>query len=123
MCRRRCAICASSTSSIALSRCCASSRDYMRFISTRGRAPELDFAGALLEGLARDGGLYVPDALPKLPGELPSSYVDVAAIVTGLDHDVLREAYATFDHRDVCPVVQLDDHLWLQELWHAPTLA
>ena len=55
----------------------------MKLVSTRGRAPELDFAGALLEGLARDGGLYVPDALPKLPGELPASYVDVAAAVTG----------------------------------------
>jgi threonine synthase len=95
----------------------------VKFVSTRGRAPELDFAGALLEGLARDGGLYVPDALPKLPSELPSEYVDVAAIVTELDIDVLREAYATFDHPDVCPVVQLDDDLWVQELWHGPTLA
>ena len=95
----------------------------MRFVSTRGRAPELDFAGALLEGLARDGGLYVPDVLPKLPGELPSDYVDVAATVTGVDSDVLREAYSTFDHPDVCPVVQLDDELWVQELWHGPTLA
>jgi len=95
----------------------------VKFVSTRGRAPELDFAGALLEGLARDGGLYVPDALPKLPSELPPDYVDVAAIVTELDIDVLREAYATFDHPDVCPVVQLDDDLWVQELWHGPTLA
>ncbi|HEV3227116.1 MAG TPA: pyridoxal-phosphate dependent enzyme, partial [Acidimicrobiales bacterium] len=95
----------------------------MRFVSTRGRAPELDFEGALLEGLARDGGLYVPDALPELPGELPTSYVDVAAIVTGLDAGVLAEAYATFDHPAVCPVVALDDGLWVQELWHGPTLA
>jgi len=95
----------------------------VKFVSTRGRAPELDFAGALLEGLARDGGLYVPDALPKLPGELPSDYVDVAAVVTELDVEVLREAYATFDHPDVCPVVQLDEDLWVQELWHGPTLA
>ena len=95
----------------------------MNFVSTRGRAPELDFAGALLEGLARDGGLYVPDALPKLPSEMPSSYVDVAAVVTELDIAVLREAYATFDHPDVCPVVQLDDGVWVQELWHGPTLA
>ena len=95
----------------------------MNFVSTRGRAPELDFAGALLEGLARDGGLYVPGTLPKLPGELPSDYVDVAAVVTEVDVEVLREAYATFDHPDVCPVVQLDDDLWVQELWHGPTLA
>ena len=95
----------------------------MNFVSTRGRAPELDFAGALLEGLARDGGLYVPDALPKLPSEMPSSYVDVAAVVTELDIAVLRDAYATFDHPDVCPVAQLDDGVWVQELWHGPTLA
>ena len=95
----------------------------MKFVSTRGSAPELDFAGALLEGLARDGGLYVPDTLPKLPSELPSSYVDVAAIVTGLDVEVLGHAYATFDDPAVCPVRQLDDGLWVQELWHGPTLA
>jgi len=95
----------------------------VKLVSTRGRAPELDFADALLEGLARDGGLYVPDTLPKLPSELPSSYVDVAATVTGIDTGVLAEAYSTFDHPDVCPVVQLDDHLWVQELWHGPTLA
>jgi threonine synthase len=93
------------------------------FRSTRGRAPELDFNDVLLEGLARDGGLYVPDKLDRLPSELPSSYVGVAAAVTGVDESVLTEAYATFDDADVCPVVQLDDSLWVQELWHGPTLA
>ena len=95
----------------------------MRYVSTRGAAPVLEFSDVLLEGLGRDGGLYVPETLGKLPGDLPSSYVDVAATVTGLDADVLSAAYATFDHPDVCPVVQLDDHLWVQELWHGPTLA
>jgi threonine synthase len=93
------------------------------FVSTRGRAPELSFEDAVLEGLARDGGLYVPDTLPKLPGELPSSYVDVAHAVTNVDVDIVRDAYATFDHPDVCPVVPLDDNLWVQELWHGPTLS
>jgi threonine synthase len=95
----------------------------MRYVSTRGAAPVLEFSDVLLEGLARDGGLYVPDAVGKLPGELPSSYVDVAAIVTGIESDVLTEAYATFDHPEVCPVRQLDERLWVQELWHGPTLA
>jgi threonine synthase len=94
-----------------------------KYISTRGRAPELDFEDAVLEGLARDGGLYVPESLPKLPGELPDSYVDVATAVTGVDAVTVADAYSTFDHDDVCPVVQLDDHLWVQELWHGPTLA
>jgi threonine synthase len=95
----------------------------VRFISTRGRAPELGFDDVLLEGLARDGGLYVPDKLDQLPVEMPSSYVDVAALVTGVDLAVLTETYATFDHPDVCPVVQLDENFWVQELWHGPTLA
>ncbi|HEX2384101.1 MAG TPA: threonine synthase [Acidimicrobiales bacterium] len=94
-----------------------------KYISTRGRAPELDFEDAVLEGLARDGGLYVPETLPKLAGDVPASYVDVATTVTGIDPATVAEAYATFDHDDVCPVVQLDDRLWVQELWHGPTLA
>ena len=95
----------------------------MRYVSTRGKAPVLEFSDVLLEGLARDGGLYVPDPIGKLPGELPATYVDIAAAVTGIEADVLAEAYATFDHPDVCPVLKLDDNLWVQELWHGPTLA
>ena len=57
------------------------------------------------------------------PGELPASYVDVASSITGVDGDLVADAYATFDHDDVCPVVQLDDRLWVQELWHGPTLS
>jgi threonine synthase len=77
----------------------------------------------VLEGLARDGGLYVPDVVSKLPGELPASYVDVAATITEVDAGLVRDAYATFDHPAVCPVVQLDESLWIQELWHGPTLS
>ena len=95
----------------------------MKFVSTRGQAPELSFEDVLLEGLARDGGLYVPEKMDQLPSKLPDSYVDVAELVTGIDRKVLTDAYASFDHPDVCPVVKLDDHLWVQELWHGPTLA
>jgi threonine synthase len=95
----------------------------VRFVSTRGRAPVLEFADVLLEGLARDGGLYVPDPIGKLPGDLPSSYAELAAAVTGIDVALLIDAYSGFDHPDVCPVVQLDEGFWVQELWHGPTLA
>jgi threonine synthase len=95
----------------------------LRYVSTRGQAPVLEFSDVLLEGLARDGGLYVPDVIGKLPGDLPASYVDIAAAVTGIEADLFADAYATFDHADVCPVLQLDDDLWVQELWHGPTLA
>jgi len=95
----------------------------MKFVSTRGRAPALGFDDVLLEGLARDGGLYVPDGLPKLGADVRGSYVDVAAAVTGIERGVLEAAYATFDDPEVCPVRALDEGLWVQELWHGPTLA
>jgi threonine synthase len=104
----------------------------MKYVSTRGRAPVLDFADVLLEGLARDGGLYVPEKIPSVP-EVPAdaSYVDLAtAVITPYVSDMpdladhVAAAYATFDDPAVCPVVELvPGHLYVQELWHGPTLA
>jgi len=106
----------------------------VRYVSTRGRAPELGFADVLLAGLASDGGLYVPAEWPSLPDldGLPT-YADVAAAVMApfvgdeIDADVFRalchDAYATFDHDAVVPLVQLDHDAWVQELFHGPTLA
>jgi threonine synthase len=106
-----------------------------RYVSTRGVAPELGFGDVLLAGLATDGGLYVPAEWPTLePGwDAPGRpYADVAVDVMWpyVDgsmerEDLVRmvgEAYATFDHPDVCPVVELGD-LHLLELFWGPTLA
>ncbi len=110
----------------------------MRYVSTRGAAPALDFAGVTLAGLAADGGLYVPDAWPTLSRHeiaalagLP--YWRTAAIVLqpfvgdALAPDELsalcETAYARFAHRAVTPLVQLDARHWLLELFHGPTLA
>ena len=109
----------------------------MRYVSTRGRAPELGFGDVLLAGLADDGGLYVPAAWPEVPGlpapGEPSDYASVAAAVMGpfvapdIDDEVLdrlcRESYATFRHPAVAPLVQIDHDHWLLELFHGPTLA
>jgi threonine synthase len=90
----------------------------------------LEFADVLLEGLARDGGLYVPESVPPIEPIHPTRYEKCATAVMGPyvggfeDFTTLVEAaYAGFDHPVVCPVVQLDDDLWVQELWHGPTLA
>lgn len=104
--------------------------------SSRGRAPELGFADVLLTGLAPDGGLFLPTDWPTLPAHTvstSSSYVGLAAEVIqpfvggalGREdlHSILEDAYATFDHPDVCPLVQLDDGHHLMELFHGPTLA
>jgi len=110
----------------------------MRYISTRGQAPVRDFAGVLLAGLAEDGGLYVPEAWPRLtPGDLRGlrglPYHELAARVLmpfvggcipfATLQAMCRDAYAGFGHPAVVPLVQLDASLWAQELFHGPTLA
>lgn len=107
----------------------------MRYLSTRGSCPPVGFDGALIGGLAPDGGLYVPEEWPAIDVH-PSveRYTDVAVEVfapyvsPALSRDELRglveEAYATFSDPEVCPVRPLDDAgLHLLELFHGPTLA
>lgn len=104
----------------------------MKYVSTRGGAPELGFADVLLSGLASDGGLYVPTEWPELP-PLGDDYAATATSIMSayigndIPHQVLAElvrgAYATFRHPAVAPLVQIDDDLWIQELFHGPTLA
>ncbi len=106
----------------------------MKYISTRGEAPVLEFGGMLLAGLASDGGLYVPDEWPAQPRVgVAATYAEtavammapyVAPSITEAELAVMvAEAYATFSHPDVCPVRPLDDGLWLLELFWGPTIA
>ena len=106
----------------------------MRYVSTRGQAPELGFADVLLAGLAPDGGLYVPVEWPTLPAVLPTgSYQELAAAVmapfigSDIPADVFRrlvdEAYSTFRHEAVTPLRQLGADDWLLDLAQGPTLA
>jgi threonine synthase len=110
----------------------------LRYVSTRGEAPELGFEDVLLTGLARDGGLYVPVSWPVLsPARLKdlrgAPYEDVAlavmspfigdAIPPAELKDMIGKAYQAFGHPAVAPLKQLDDNQWLLELFHGPTLA
>ena len=109
----------------------------MRYVSTRGKAPELGFADTLLAGLASDGGLYVPADWPALPSievlDGCASYATTAAAVLApfvggeIAADDLaamcNAAYATFEHEAVVPLVQIGHDQWLAELFHGPTLA
>jgi threonine synthase len=110
----------------------------MRYISTRGRAAALDFEGATLAGLASDGGLYVPQSWPQMTREEIAalaglSYAQTAARVMrpfvagslsdGQLEDLCDNAYGSFAHAAVTPLVQLDHQHWLLELFHGPTLA
>jgi threonine synthase len=109
----------------------------MRYVSTRGQAPELGFEDVLLAGLASDGGLYVPAGWPSLPADAPGwaglPYAAVAEKVIApyvddaLGADVLgpmlAETYAAFDNPAVAPIEDLGGGLHLMELFHGPTLA
>ena len=110
----------------------------MEYISTRGSAPSLDFAGATLAGLASDGGLYVPREWPRFSeAEIAAMaglpYAQLAArimapfVAGSLTEERLLElttaAYGRFSHAAVTPLVQLDEQQWLLELFHGPTLA
>lgn len=110
----------------------------MRYVSTRGEAPVLGFSDVMLTGLARDGGLYVPETWPQLsPASIAAlfgrPYSEVAAEIirhfTGgeiSDTDLARmanDAYATFRHPAVVPLTQAGSRSFILELFHGPTLA
>ncbi len=110
----------------------------MRYISTRGRAPALNFEDAMLTGLARDGGLYVPETIPNMAaGDIAAlaglPYEEVALRVmrpfVGDSFsdtefgDIITRAYARFAHPARAPLVQLGANHFLLELFHGPTLA
>ncbi|HEY9037343.1 MAG TPA: threonine synthase [Roseovarius sp.] len=110
----------------------------MKYISTRGKAPTLSFEEAMLTGLARDGGLYLPETIPQM------SQPDIAALA-GVSYeeaafrimrpyigdaftdtefqDIIARAYAGFAHPARAPLVQLAPGHHLLELFHGPTLA
>ncbi len=110
----------------------------MRYISTRGTAPALTFEETMLTGLARDGGLYVPETIPTLSAEeiaalAGRTYEEVAFAVmrpfigeTFTDEEfraLIAEAYAPFGHAARAPLKQLGPNHFLLELFHGPTLA
>lgn len=109
-----------------------------QYISTRGEAPSLGFCDVMLTGLARDGGLYVPEIWPQLAPEAIAGFfgrpywevaVEVIRPFVGTeisDADLGRmanEAYATFRHPAVVPLDQIGPNQFLLELFHGPTLA
>ncbi|TVP87264.1 MAG: threonine synthase [Pseudomonadaceae bacterium] len=110
----------------------------MRYISTRGQAPALNFEDVLLAGLASDGGLYVPENLPRFTQEEIASWAGlpyhelafkvmrpfVTDSISDADFQaILKDTYGVFAHQAVAPLRQLDGNEWVLELFHGPTLA
>jgi threonine synthase len=110
----------------------------MRYISTRGQAPILSFEDAMLSGLARDGGLYVPETIPQMTAAdiralQGQSYEETAfrvmrpfvgeSLTDDVFADLIAKAYSGFGHVARAPLVQLAPNHFLLELFHGPTLA
>ncbi len=110
----------------------------MKYISTRGQAPALNFEEVLLAGLASDGGLYVPETLPTFSQEEIASwaglsYAELAfKVISPFVNDcidnadlkkMIDETYAGFNHSAVAPLKELGTNEWVLELFHGPTLA
>lgn len=110
----------------------------MKYVSTRGSAPVLDFEDAILTGLATDGGLYVPESLPRFDAEEIASWsqLDYPELAFRVMYpflggsfseaefrELLIDTYSTFRHQAIAPLVQMDRDLWILELFNGPTLA
>jgi threonine synthase len=108
----------------------------MRYRSTRGGAQPVSFTEAVAQGLAPDGGLYLPEEFPDLSPYIKPwtnlSYSELCFeffkhFATDLDDADLKQAvdsaYSSFSHAEIAPLIRLNDHLQVLELFHGPTLA
>ncbi|MBL54931.1 MAG: threonine synthase [SAR116 cluster bacterium] len=110
----------------------------MQFMSTRGKDGPVSFETALLNGLARDGGLYLPVSWPKFSLDdiraiQSKSYAELAGLIMSrftegdIDQaemtELARQTYAGFTHPDVAPLKPVSDNLHVLELFYGPTIA
>lgn len=108
----------------------------MQYISTRGQVPPVSFSTAVAQGLAPDGGLYLPEALPNLTPYLADweklGYVELCEaffklfatdIEPGTLSEIVARSYTKFDDPDIAPLKKLSDTRYVLELFHGPTLA
>ena len=113
----------------------------INYVSIRGGSAAVDFEKAILDGFAVDGGLYVPERLPKIsPEQLTSwknlEYLELAYEILSLFIDrsvvseselkqILREAYMPFEKKQIVPLVPLKSKkdTYVMELFYGPTLS
>ncbi|KAJ1919405.1 threonine synthase [Mycoemilia scoparia] len=113
----------------------------MQYHSTRGNSSGYSFESAVLQGLAPDGGLFVPETIPKIPSdwkekwanhsfqdlafEITRDYIGETDIPTVDLKDLITRSFSTFNTKDVTPLVKLDEKTdtWILELFHGPTFA
>ena len=112
--------------------------DSIKYISTRGNAPKLSFKDVVFEGLASDGGLYIPESWPSLSKDMINSfasmtyqeiayevilpYIDSSLTAKDLK-DIIDKSYSGFDDPEITPLKRLNNEHYLLELYHGPTYA
>ena len=111
----------------------------MEYLSTRGSPERKSFKQAVLQGLASDGGLYIPATLPRLPVNWAADWADLPFTALALEiyslfipaaelprqdlAKLIEKSYASFRLPEVAPLVQLADREYVLELFHGPTFA
>ena len=113
-------------------------KNSIKYISTRGNAPKLSFKDVVFEGLASDGGLYIPEYWPSLSKDMINSfssmtyqeiayevispYIDSSLTEKDLK-DIIHKSYSSFDDPEITPLKKLNNEHYLLELYHGPTYA
>ncbi len=111
--------------------------DSIKYTSTRGGEQNLSFDDVLLTGLARDGGLYMPESWPSFSYKklLEMKHLDYPTLASEIIKQfvgknlekkidfISKSVYTTFDNREIAPIVKLKENIYLMELFHGPTLA
>ena len=110
----------------------------IKYISTRGDSRKLTFKDVIFEGLASDGGLYIPETWPSLDKKKLSnfknlSYQDIAfeVIRPYLDDslssndliNIIQKSYSSFNDDEITPLSKIEDDIYMLELYHGPTYA
>ena len=109
----------------------------IKYLSTRGQESNLNFEDVLLSGLARDGGLYLPDNWPSFSNlelnEMKNlDYISLAEKIispfVGKEigsklYKMCKDVYGNFDHEEVVPIKNLDSNFYVMELFYGPTFA
>merc|ERR1719494_211205 len=111
----------------------------MKYVSTRGGVPPQEFLDIVLEGLAEDGGLYVPEKFPTFTLEqiekwrgssyqsicfnVMREFIDEKDVTDAELTQLITDAYSTFRHDEIAPTTKLHGNVYLLELFHGPTFA
>ena len=110
----------------------------MKYFSTRQNSPKLNFIDTVLQGLATDGGLYLPENIPTFSSEeinemknMPYQLLAFKIMKKFIDGEIpdqdlenlIEKSYKTFSDKAVTPIKKLNNNQYLLELFHGPTFA